>query len=303
MLNKQNMRVLVLGGTGMLGHKLWQSFARQFCTYVTFRGSPDMYGGYELFDPSRTIPNVSATEFDSVARAVKIVQPSVVVNCIGVVKQDPTAKDPLTAISVNALFPHRLAHLAGEVGARLIHFSTDCVFSGRKGNYSEDDTPDAEDLYGRTKLLGEVTGANCLTIRTSMIGRELAGAHGLLEWFLSQTGSRVCGFRRAVFSGFTTAALAALIADIIAEHRDIEGLYHVAAEPITKFDLLSLIKEVYGLQIEIDPDETFACDRSLDGARFREATAFVPPAWPEMIAAMRRDPTPYEDLRRLQRQR
>lgn len=297
------MKVLILGGSGMLGHKLWQTCAGRFDTYVTFRHPLSDYEGYGIFDISRAQGQVSATDSKSIERAITTVHPDVVVNCIGIVKQVAAATDPSASIAVNALFPHRLTQICGVAGARLIHLSTDCVFSGHKGNYNEDDTPDAEDSYGRTKLLGEVTGANCLTIRTSMIGRELAGAHGLVEWFFSQAGGRVGGFRRAIFSGFTTVALAALLAEIIADHRDLQGLYHVAAEPITKFDLLSLVNEVYGLGIEIDADETFACDRSLDGARFRAATGFVPPAWPELISGMRHDPTPYKDLRRLQIQR
>jgi dTDP-4-dehydrorhamnose reductase len=298
-MDDEAMRILVLGGTGMLGHKLWQTLAGRFDAYVTFRRSPAVYARSGLYDLSHAVGHVSAQDFDSITRAVADVRPDMVINCIGVVKQDAAAKDPYTTISINALLPHRLALLCRAAGARLIHISTDCVFSGRKGDYGEGDTPDAEDLYGRTKLLGEVTGAGCLTLRTSMIGRELAGAHGLVEWFLSQAGGRVRGFRRAVFSGFTTAALAAVIADIITEHRDLEGLYHVAAAPISKFDLLSLVKEVYGLQIEIEPDETFVCDRSLDGGRFRSATRFIPPSWPEMIEQMHQDTTPYSELRRL----
>jgi dTDP-4-dehydrorhamnose reductase len=291
------MRVLILGGTGMLGHKLWQTCSGRFDTYATLRQPAASIARLGLFAPARAVGHVSAQDFDSVVRAVAAARPDVVVNCVGVVKQDAAAKDPYTSIAVNALLPHRLAQLCGAAGARLIHVSTDCVFTGRKGDYSEDDTPDAEDLYGRTKLLGEATGANCLTLRTSMIGRELAGARGLVEWFLAQEGGRVRGFKRAVFSGFTTAALSEIIAGLIAERRDLSGLYHVAAEPVTKFDLLSLVKEVYGLRVEIEPDEEFACDRSLNGGRFRAAAGFAPPAWPAMIEAMRRDPTPYEEWR------
>lgn len=287
----------------MLGHKLWQNLHGRFDTYVTFRRSAADYARCEIFERARAVENVSAREFETVVRAFATVCPDVVVNCIGIVKQDAAAKDPYQSILVNALFPQQLAGMCREASARLIHISTDCVFSGRKGNYSELDKPDAEDLYGRTKLLGEVDGENCLTLRTSMIGPELRGAHGLVEWFLGQRGKTVRGFKRAVFSGFTTRALSAIITDIIVHQAELHGIWHVAAEPINKFDLLMLLKEVYGLKIEIEPDETFACDRSLDGARFRAATAFVPPAWPEMIAAMRQDPTPYEHLRRLQIQR
>ncbi|HEV2707703.1 MAG TPA: SDR family oxidoreductase [Pyrinomonadaceae bacterium] len=293
------MKVLILGGSGMLGHKLWQTFAERFDAYATFRQRPPDYDAYQLFDPARSLWPVSAEDFDSVTRAVARVRPAAVVNCIGIVKQDAAAKDPLRSISVNSLFPHRLAELCRAAGARLIHVSTDCVFSGRRGGYAERDAPDAEDLYGRTKLLGEVDAPGCLTVRTSMIGRELRGAHGLVEWFLSQEGARVRGFKRAVFSGFTTRALAELLASVIAEHADLCGVINVAAKPITKFDLLSLVKEIYGLHIEIEPDETFVCDRSLDASRFRQETGLDAPSWPRMIEQMHEDSTPYEELRRV----
>lgn len=293
------MRILILGGSGMLGHKLWQVFAGRFDAFVTFRQPASAYAGLGLFDPARARGGVSASDFDSVARAFADVRPDAVVNCIGIVKQDAAAKDPLTSIAVNALFPHRLAALSRAAGARLIHLSTDCVFSGRAGGYSESDAPDAADLYGRTKLLGEVDGPGALTVRTSMIGRELSGAHGLVEWFLSQQGGRVRGFRRAVFSGFTTQALADVLADIVERRTELQGVWNVAAEPINKFDLLTLVRETYGLDIEIEPDESFVCDRSLDGRRFREAAGFAPPSWPEMIERMRVDSTPYDEIRRV----
>lgn len=281
----------------MLGHKLWQTLAGRCDAYVTLRQSPGAYTRFGIFDLSRAASHVSVEDFDSVVRVFASVHPEVVVNCVGIVKQDAAAKDALLNISVNALFPHRLAQLCQAAGARLIHMSTDCVFSGRKGHYAEGDAADAEDLYGRTKLLGEVDGGGCLTLRTSMIGRELQGSHGLIEWFLSQQGRKVRGFRRAVFSGFTTDALSQIIADIIEARHDLEGVYHVAAAPITKFDLLSLVREVYGLDIEIEPEETFVCDRSLNDERFRCATGFVPPSWREMIEGMRADATPYEEIR------
>ena len=282
----------------MLGHKLWQTLAPRFDTRVTLRQSPAGYARLGLFDPSRALGHVSAQDFDGVVRAMAWARPDVVVNCIGIVKQDAAAKDPYQSINVNALFPHRLAQACGAARARLIHVSTDCVFTGRRGDYKESDASDAEDLYGRTKWLGEVDYEHCLTIRTSMIGRELRGAHGLVEWFLSQRGKSVRGFRRAVFSGFTTEALAGVIGDLVADGRDLRGVWHVAADPVNKFDLLTLVKRAYYLDIEIEPDETFVCDRSLDGSRFRQATGFRPEPWPEMIERMARDATPYEEMRR-----
>ncbi len=293
------MRVLILGGSGMLGHKAYQTFNGRFETYATIRGQASDYGRFRMFDESRLVERVAAEDFDSIKRAVASTQPDVILNCIGIVKQDKSAKDPLASIRVNSLFPHRVARLAREAGARLIHLSTDCVFSGSRGHYAEDDLPDPPDLYGRSKLLGEVDGEGCLTIRTSMIGRELRGSHGLLEWFLGQQGKKVRGFKRAVFSGFTTNALAEIIADIVSHHPDLRGMWHVAAEAIDKFDLLSQVRDTYELNIEIEPDETFVCDRSLNGERFRKETGIVAPQWPEMIAQMHADKTQYDELRRV----
>jgi len=292
------LRVLILGGSGMLGHKLWQVLADQFDTYATFRRSFESYTRYNIFDRTRMVGHVSVQDFDSVVRAVATVRPTVVVNCIGIIKQAAAAKDPLLSISINALFPHRLAHLCRAAGSRLIHISTDCVFSGRKGNYVESDVADAEDLYGRTKFLGEVSYDGCLTLRISMIGRELETSHGLIEWFLSQEGKTVRGYKRAIFSGFTTNALAEIIAQIITEHPNMQGVWHVASEPISKFDLLSLVKQVYGLNIQIEPDETVVIDRSLNASRFQQATGFVLPSWLDMLQQMYQDPTPYSELRR-----
>lgn len=292
------MKALILGGSGMLGHKLWQIFSERFDTFVTFRQPANYYAGCGIFDEARSMGGVSATDIPAVTNAVARVQPQVVVNCIGVVKQDAAASDPLISISTNALFPHLLAKICGAAKSRLIHISTDCVFSGRAGNYSEDAISDAEDLYGRTKYLGEISGHDRLTLRTSMIGRELAGEHGLLEWLLSQQGNRIRGFRRAIFSGFTTLALAQIIAEIIERHPDLHGIYNVASEPVSKFDLLTLIKHKGSLQVEIEPDETFICDRSLDGTRFRAEANFVPPEWSDMVERIFDDRTPYERIRR-----
>lgn len=292
------MRILILGGSGMLGHKLWQTLAPRFETYVTFRGAPLEYLPFGIFEESRAIGNVASEQFESVVRAFDVARPAVVVNCIGIVKQDPAASNPISLIEVNSLFPHRLARLAREVGARLIHISTDCVFSGRHGDYTEFATPDAEDAYGRSKLLGEVEAPGCLTLRTSMIGRELRGAQSLLEWFLSQT-RRVQGFKRAFFSGLTTIAFADVIAGLITERPDLNGLWHVGGKSISKFDLLMLLKQTYGLTTQIEPDETFVCNRSLNGLRFFEATGIQVPSWDEMVARMYADPTPYEKIRRL----
>ncbi len=292
------MRLLVLGGSGMLGHKLCQTAARQIETAATVRERHPRAKALGLPETVRVLGGVEADNPRSVERAIARTRPDVVVNCIGIVKQSSEAQNPLVSITVNALFPHQLASLCGERGARLIHLSTDCVFSGREGNYNESDVSDAEDLYGKSKYLGEVAETHCVTVRTSMIGRELRGSHGLLEWFLSQKGKSVRGFRRSIFSGFTTVALSQILVEVVLAHPELHGVWHVAASPISKFDLLRRINEAYGLGVDIVPDDEVICDRSLDGTAFVAATSFVPPDWGSMIQDIAHDPTPYERLRR-----
>lgn len=235
---------------------------------------------------SDLVGGVSAEESPSVRRAMEEFKPDAVINCIGVVKQLSDAHDPLVVIPINALLPHMLASECRRIGARLIHVSTDCVFSGRRGHYAESDIPDAEDLYGRSKLLGEVSAGRCLTIRTSIIGPEPSGrASGLLGWFLAQRG-RVRGYRRAIFSGLPTVTLAEVIRDHVLPRSDLEGLYHVGADPIDKLTLLQLIRDRWSKDIEIEPADMPAIDRSLDSTRFRAVTGYSPAPWPSLIRRM-----------------
>jgi len=288
------MRALVLGGAGMLGHKLWQVMRDRADTFVTVRRSPEHYRALELFDADRVVGNVDAASEVDLDRAFTISRPDVVYNCVGVVKQRPEAHDAVQAITLNALLPHRLAARCATSGARLVQVSTDCVFSGRRGRYAELDTPDATDLYGRSKLLGEVDAPGCLTVRTSMIGREIGSRHGLVEWFMANRGGCVQGFTRAVFSGFSTAELARVLADVPVRFPDLSGMWHVSAAPITKLDLLVLLNDAFRLGTRIEPDSSFECDRSLDSSRFRRVTGYAPPTWDEMVADMAQDPTPYD---------
>lgn len=280
----------------MLGHKLCQMAAsRRLETFTTMRTSVTTA---EVVLPSeRVITAVDAVNIDSIVRAVGKIRPEVVVNCIGIVKQLAAAKDPVESISINSLFPHRLAQLCRVAGARLIHISTDCVFSGKGGMYKDDDFSDAEDLYGRSKYLGEVFGEGLLTLRTSIIGRELTSRTGLIEWFLGNDGGRVRGFDRAVFSGLTTIELARLIVRIIEEMPDLSGVYNVSADPIDKYSLLELLRDAYGATVEIERDSSVQVDRSLDSSRFRELTGYTPPSWPDTIRELASDQTSYGSWR------
>jgi dTDP-4-dehydrorhamnose reductase len=279
-------RVLVLGGTGMLGHVVLSQLAvaASLEVYGTVR-DPDEAARW--FSPEILVRclRVDAFNFDSVIRALSETQPEVVINCIGIVKQSSLAKDPVTSIYLNSWFPHRLALSCRLAGARLIHLSTDCIFDGARGNYREEDPVSAQDLYGRSKALGEVTSQGCLTVRTSILGHELRGKLGLIEWFLAQEGE-VRGFTRAIFSGFPTVVLAGIIRDLLLVNSSLTGVYHISAAPIAKYDLLKLVATEYGKEIAIIPDDSLKVDRSLDASSFRKITGYTPPFWPEMVAAM-----------------
>jgi dTDP-4-dehydrorhamnose reductase len=281
------MRILILGGDGMLGHRLLHYFAPRHETRVTLRQPLGAYTAHGLFTPNNAYDGVELRSIDALAPILAAFRPDAVVNAVGIVKQRPDAAEVIPSIEINALLPHRLALACRDAGARLVHMSTDCVFSGRKGNYAESDPADADDLYGRTKYLGEVHAPNAITLRTSIIGPELARKTGLLEWFLAQTGT-VRGFRKAIFSGFTTIEMTRIIEMLLTRFPQAAGVYHVSAEPISKYDLLVQVKARLGRTIEIEPYDGFVCDRSLDSARFRSEFGYRPPAWPAMLDELAR---------------
>jgi dTDP-4-dehydrorhamnose reductase len=295
------MRVLILGGEGMLGHKVFQVLSQRFETYATFRDARGPWATFPMYavaEPDRLLGGVDALDFPSVVRAFGKAKPEVVINCIGIIKQLKEASDPIISLTLNSLFPHHLADLCQAIGARLFHISTDCVFSGRKGNYTEDDVPDAEDLYGRTKLLGELNRPGCLTIRTSIFGRDFLKQTALLEWFLSHRGGQVKGYKNAIYTGFPTQALARIIGDLIADYPQLWGLCQIASRPISKHDLLVKIRNAMRLDIEIEPYDDPPCDRSLNADRFVAATGYRIPEWDELIAELAADPTPYDEWKR-----
>ena len=293
------MRILILGITGMLGHAVWLNLRDKYKTFGSVRGDlKELCAKCSLFDKNhkKIIDGIDVLHDSDLERALDIAKPDVIVNCVGVIKQLKEAKFPIPSISLNALFPHRLAKICAERNIRIIHISTDCVFSGNKGKYVESDISDAYDLYGRTKFLGEVTGNNCLAIRTSIVGRQLPGSSGLFEWFLSQKG-QVRGYRKAIFSGLTSYALADIIRTLIEGHPTVDGLYHVSTEPINKYDLLCRLKNALNLDIEIIPDDSVVIDRSLDSTRFRELTHIYIPVWDEMIEDFVKRVPDYEEWR------
>ena len=291
------MRVLILGGSGMIGHRLWVACRERFDTVVALHGSMTGRPWAPLFDPDRVLEGVDVADDAAIGSALRRARPHAVVNAAGLVKQRPTGQEPLAAITLNALLPHRLAAFCAGGGIRLVHLSSDCVFSGRRGAYREDDPTDPVDTYGRTKLMGEVAGPGLLTVRMSAIGRELTGRFGLLEWLLANRGGRIRGFTRAMFSGLTAGEVATTIVRVLEEQPALDGVWHVAGPAISKHDLLVSLRAALDVPVEIEPDATTVIDRSLNDDRFREATGLRRPTWERMIAALVADPLRYDALR------
>lgn len=276
------MKILILGGDGMLGHQLLKSLKQRHEVKVTLRQNLSSYLKFELFSEANAYSGVDVRSFERLAEVIADFRPEAVINAVGIVKQRLTSKESIPSLEINSLLPHRLAVLCKVAGARLIHLSTDCVFSGKKGNYREDDFSDAEDLYGRSKFLGEVLDSNCLTLRTSIIGRELSRHQSLLDWFLAQTGV-VKGFENAIYTGFTTLEISRIIEMMLVNFPNAFGIYQISSNPINKFELLKLFREKFNHNLEIIPDKSFICDRSLDSIRFRSEFSYAPPTWSDMI--------------------
>ncbi|KJV81104.1 NAD dependent epimerase/dehydratase family protein [Rickettsia hoogstraalii str. RCCE3] len=280
------MKILILGVTGMLGNSMFRFLSQdsKFDVYATARNnSARSYFSKDLSD--KLITNVDVENYDSLVEVFNKAKPEIVINCIGLVKQLADANDPLKALPINSLLPHRLANLCKLANSRLIHISTDCVFSGKKGNYKESDFPDCYDLYGRSKFLGEVDYPHAITLRTSIIGHELVGNRSLINWFLSAEG-QVKGFEKAIYSGFPTVELARIIRDFVLPNKELHGLYHLASKPINKLELLKLVAEIYNKEIDIIPSDELVIDRSLDATSFNEVTGYTPPDWRELVKRM-----------------
>lgn len=285
-INNKTISVLVVGATGLIGSTVFRALSKStdLTVFGTIRDSADK----AYFSSEHACNLFSGFEASSNQKWLKIfkkIKPNVVINCLGVTKHLEGGGDPLVVIPINAYFPHYLNNICRNYGSRLIHISSDCVFSGNKGGYLESDSPDAGDYYGRSKLLGELTEGPSVTLRTSTIGHELKSTFGLLEWFLRQKG--VChGFKAAYFSGVPTFELARIIEKYVIPNPQIQGLYHVGGYKISKFNLLTQIADVYGKKIEIIPSSDYRIDRSLNSDRFYKTTGYKPPTWVELIKEM-----------------
>ena len=268
----------------MIGNGIYDVLSRDdnLEVFGTLR-SKDLYK--DLQKKENLITGINALDQQSWEKVLIEYKPNVVINCVGITKHIETTTNKNISINLNSIFPHKLVSVCNKISSRLIHISTDCVFSGRKGFYSEADLPDADDLYGITKSLGEINSKEHLTLRTSTIGHEPYSQNGLLEWFLSQE-KKCKGFKNAIFSGVSTQELGVILRDKILLNDRIGGLYHLSSEPISKFDLLNLFKKYYSKDILIEEDKDFKIDRSLDGKKLNEAINYKSEGWDVMINRM-----------------
>ncbi len=278
-------RILVVGASGMLGHEAIRVLAPDFEVWGSCRRPEELP---DLGIPTeRLLGGLDAADPQSAYELIERVRPDLVLNAIGIVKQRADAKAAIPSIKVNSLWPHLLADACAHHGARTVHVSTDCVFSGSRGMYTEDDVPDAFDLYGRSKLLGEVTDReNAVTLRTSIIGWQIEAPTGLVGWFAAHRNERLQGYRRAVFSGLTTRALTEVVRDVVLPDALLSGLWHVSATPIDKYSLLMKLAGHLGWAIDITPVDEPVINRSLDSHRFRARTGWTPPSWDELLDAL-----------------
>lgn len=283
------MKVLVIGATGMLGYSIFENL-HEYSNLEVYGTVRSIKGKENFFKKSQgsLIQGIDVTNISDVEGVISEVKPDTVINCIGLIKQHSISKQHVDAVAINSLLPHQLAQVCSENDSKLIHFSTDCVFDGKEGNYSEGDLPTARDLYGKSKCLGEVEYAPHLTLRTSIIGHELASNVSLVDWFLSQEG-KVKGFSKAIFSGLPTCVIAKLLAEKILPNTQLSGLYQLSVDPVDKYTLLKLVSDVYGKKIDIEESKELMIDRTLDSTKLRAEINFKAPTWPELINHMHSD--------------
>jgi dTDP-4-dehydrorhamnose reductase len=284
------MKILILGAGGMIGHKMYEVLSKQYPdTYSCFRKPFEQYKAFNLFDPNKVLEKIDVQPFEQLENALNELRPNVILNCVGITLRKEEIKDLNYCLEVNSFLPQRLKCWSAQNKAHLIHFSTDCVFDGAQGQYVEESFPSAKDIYGRTKYLGEVHGPESLTLRGSMIGRELFGKTELLEWALSQKGKSIKGYSKALYSGVTTDVMAQLVVDILKKRPFLSGLYQVSSRPISKFDLLQKINRAFGLNMQIAEDCSYVSKKDLVSSKIQREMGFVCPSWDEMINQLASD--------------
>ena len=286
------MKVMILGGAGMLGHQVYLKLKTEFGATnvaITLRKTKQHYDKFGIFKEAVAFDELDVLNFPQVEVALNKFKPDYIINCIGLTLRKKELGDVEKCIQVNSMLPHRLAKWGELNNSRVIHFSTDCVFDGKKGNYTEKDIPTADDLYGQSKFLSEIIYPNSLTIRLSVVGRELEGKTEFIEWFLSHKGKSVNGFAGVNYSGLSTNVVAKELIRIIKNYPKISGTYQMASEPMNKFDILKIVNEIYQTKTEIKESADYKNDKTLNCDLYTQLTGFKKPSWKSMIAEMKQE--------------
>ena len=291
------MKIIILGASGLIGHKLLHTFKNSdHEIFGIIHGKKNDFLNIEFLQEDSILEEFNILDFIKLEGIFDAIKPDVVLNCVGITKRKEEVNNLEYTIEVNSLFPHKLANLAKRMNFRVIHFSTDCVFNGETGNYNEESNTTGEDIYGKTKALGEIKYPHTLTVRSSFIGRELTGQTELLEWLISQNGKTIKGFTKAMYSGVSTTFMSRVILDIMENYPKLSNLYQLATpEPISKYDLLCLARDSFSLDIEIVPDDTFEIQPTLNGKKLRKAMNLTIPSWEEMMNELASDQLYIED--------
>ena len=281
------MKIIVLGASGLIGSYMFRELSKTFETFGTIRKSKIKYKDIALFKSNKIIDNIDILNLDNLNKLLESLKPNIIVNCIGVTKRK-ISDNLLDVIKINSIFPHELVKWGLINSARIIHFSTDCVFNGLTGNYNEKSNTNAFDIYGKTKALGEIQYDNCLTIRSSFIGRELFDKTELLEWVISNNGKKIKGFKKTMYSGVSALFLSKFIKNIINDHIKLNGLFQLSTDiPISKYDLICLIRDCFDLNIEIIPENNKYHCPTLDNSKLKNKMNFEIPSWKEMLVELK----------------
>ena len=285
------MKILILGGNGMIGHKMYQTISKiHKDTWVTLRKSLTSYSYSEIYNPEKVIDNIDLINFQTISNQLNKINPDIVVNACGITIRRGIETLKSNSIILNSALPHFLNEWVTSNNKRLIHFSTDCVFTGAKGDYIDNDNKDAYDLYGSTKSMGEVIDSKfAITLRGSMIGSELENKTELFEWFLKQKSKTIKGFNKVIYSGITTTKMAEIVLKLIDQFPNLSGVYNISSKPISKFELLKLWNNLFDINANIEIDNSYTSNKNLISDNFYRTISMEQPDWVELSSQLNID--------------
>jgi len=291
------LKILILGAGGMLGHKLYQTLSKTYDDVIpVFRKNKEHYHKFNLYKPEKMIGNTDVTDQSKLLAVLNSVKPDIICNCIGKTTRKINSEDSQSVIYLNSFLPHFISKWSSENNSYFIHFSTDCVFSGKNGPYKPNDFRDSRDLYGLSKILGETNSKYGLTIRTSIVGREIENQTEFFEWIFSSKNKSVSGYKNVFYSGVTTNYLSEVVAQLITKDSKSHGLLQVASPPISKLNLIKKVNSLFGLGMKINTDASKVSNKILSPVKFTITSGIKTQTWDEMLNTLKKENSYYENL-------